>query len=53
MLTDIDPREWLDELARQPTLKRPFGTTPAKAERMSFGQRGAYVMAKLKKAGSR
>lgn len=53
MLTDIDPQEWLGELARQPTLKRPFGVTPAKAERMSFGNRGAYVMAKLKKAGSR
>ncbi len=52
MLTDIDPREWLDELARQQTMKRPFGVTPAKAAGMSFGERGAFVMAKLaKKAG--
>ena len=51
MLTDIDPREWLDELARQQTMKRPFGVTPAKAAEMSFGKRGASVMAKLKKAG--
>lgn len=51
MLTDIDSQEWLDELARQATLKRPFGTTPAKAAAMSFGARGAWVMARLKKAG--
>ena len=55
MLTDqIDPQEWLDELARQSTLKRPFGVTSAKAAAMSFGQRGAFVMAKLaQKAGKR
>jgi hypothetical protein len=52
MLTDqIDPQEWADELAHQATLKRPFGVTKAKAAAMSFGQRGAWVMAKLKKAG--
>lgn len=52
MLTKPSPQEWADELARQSTMKRPFGTTPAKAERMSFGSRGAYVMRKLtKKAG--
>ncbi len=52
MLTKPSPQEWADELARQSTMKRPFGTTPAKAERMSFGSRAAYVMAKLaKKAG--
>lgn len=53
MLTDIDPQEWLDELARQTTLKRPFGVPLAKAAAMSFGERSAWVMAKLKKAGSR
>ena len=39
-------------VARQGTLKRPFGVTSAKAAGMSFGERGAFVMAKLaKKAG--
>lgn len=51
MLTEPTPQEWADELARQATLKRPFGATPAKAAAMSFGNRGAWVMAKLKKAG--
>lgn len=49
----ITPQEWLDELKRQESLKRPFGVPLAKAAAMSFGQRGAWVMAKLKKAGSR
>ena len=54
MTTVPSPQEWADELARQATMKRPFGVTPAKAERMSFGNRGAFVMARLaKKAGAR
>lgn len=53
MLTDIDPREWLDELERQATLKRPFGVTPSRAAAMSFGERSAWVMAKLAKKASK
>lgn len=51
MLTNPTPQEWADEMDRQAALKRPFGTTPAKAAGLSFGSKAAYAMGKLKKAG--